>query len=135
MNHLHALVRVAAIAIAMVAAGFAAAKDMRFPETGAIAFVLHIADNWAATPDNSGNLITGLFRKADIGRRCNGNEGERNCCHLQNSQPRGKSERHGEGEVSGSVIEGTSEAKETERRQISCRKLARRHSSQRHYDE
>jgi hypothetical protein len=50
-------VRVAAIAVAMVAAGLAAAKDMRFPETGAIAFVLHIADNWAATPDNSGNLI------------------------------------------------------------------------------
>jgi hypothetical protein len=30
---------------------------MRFPEKGQIAFVLHIADNWTATPDNSGNLI------------------------------------------------------------------------------
>jgi hypothetical protein len=57
MINLRAVVRVAAIAIAMVSAGLAAAKDMRFPETGPIAFVLHIADNWGATPDNSGNLI------------------------------------------------------------------------------
>jgi hypothetical protein len=57
MNRLHALVRVAAITVAMVVAGLAAAKDMRFPEKGAIAFVLHIADNWTATPDDSGNLI------------------------------------------------------------------------------
>src|SRR5229473_3422813 len=57
MNHLHAVVRVAAIAIVMVSAGLAAAMDMRFPEKGQIAFVLHIADNWTATQDNSGNLI------------------------------------------------------------------------------
>jgi hypothetical protein len=62
MNRLDAFVRVARIAVATIAvatisAGLAAAKDMRFPEKGEIAFVLHISDGWAATPDNSGNLI------------------------------------------------------------------------------
>jgi hypothetical protein len=62
MNRLHAFVRVATIAVATIAiatisAGWAAAKDMRFPEKGDIAFVLHIGDDWGATPDDSGNLI------------------------------------------------------------------------------
>jgi hypothetical protein len=57
MNRLHAFVRVAAIAVATISAGLVAAKDMRFPEKGEIAFVLHIPDNWGATPDDSGNLI------------------------------------------------------------------------------
>jgi hypothetical protein len=62
MNRLHAFVRVATIAVATIAvatisAGLAAAKDMRFPENGEIAFVLHIGDDWGATPDTSGNLI------------------------------------------------------------------------------
>jgi hypothetical protein len=57
MNRLHAFVRVAVIAVAMISAGLAAAKDMRFPDKGKIAFVLHIPDNWNAAPDNAGNLI------------------------------------------------------------------------------
>jgi hypothetical protein len=57
MNRLHAFVRVAAIVVVTISAGLAAAKDMRFPEKGEIAFVLHISDDWTATPDNSGNLI------------------------------------------------------------------------------
>ena len=57
MNRLLAFVRVFTIAVATISAGLAAAKDMRFPEKGEIAFVLHIGDDWGATPDNSGNLI------------------------------------------------------------------------------
>ena len=52
MKHIRALTRLTAIiAVVFVSAGLAATKDMRFPEKGEIAFVLHIADAWDATPD------------------------------------------------------------------------------------
>jgi hypothetical protein len=57
MKHIHAFTCLAAIiAVVFVSADLAAAKDMRFPEQGEIAFVLHIADAWDATPDGV-NLI------------------------------------------------------------------------------
>jgi hypothetical protein len=56
VKHICALARLAAITVAFVSAGLAAAKDLRYPDTGDIAFVLHIPDNWNAAPDGFGNL-------------------------------------------------------------------------------
>ena len=53
---LRGVAEVLIIAVAFVPAGLAAAKDMRFPEKGEIAFVLHIPDAWDAIPDGE-NLI------------------------------------------------------------------------------
>jgi hypothetical protein len=57
MKHIHNLACLAAVAAIVVAAGPAAAKDMRFPDKGDVAFVLHIPDAEKAEPDGSGNLI------------------------------------------------------------------------------
>jgi hypothetical protein len=56
MKHIRILARLAAITAVVVSAGLAAAKDLRFPEQGEVAFVLHIPDAWEATP-NGVNLI------------------------------------------------------------------------------
>jgi hypothetical protein len=59
MKHIHAAMRLAAIAIVMTWAGAAPAKDLRYPDKGPIAFVLHIPDSWAVTPgDGYLNLVT-----------------------------------------------------------------------------
>src|ERR1700722_4723243 len=84
--------------------------------------------------DDSGDLIARLFRKSDISRGGDSNEGERNREHLKNPQPGGKPEGHSEREVRGGVIERAGEADETECSHISCRKLAGSYSCQRHND-
>jgi hypothetical protein len=81
------------------------------------------------------DLIARLFRKSDISRGGDGDEGERNREHLKNSQPRGKTEGHGEREVRGGVIERAGEADETECGHVSRRKLAGSYSCQGHNDE
>jgi hypothetical protein len=58
MKHIRTLARLAAIiAVAFASADLAAAKDMRFPEKGEIAFVLHIPDAWDATPTGVTMLV------------------------------------------------------------------------------
>src|SRR5271168_3076710 len=56
------------------------------------------AANIANEVDDPGDLIARLFRKSDISRGGDGDEGERNREHLKNSQPGGKAEGHGERE-------------------------------------
>ena len=59
MKYIHAAMRLAAIAIVMGWAGTATAKNIRYPEKGPVAFVLHIPDTWAATQgDGYLNLVT-----------------------------------------------------------------------------
>ncbi len=59
MEHIRAAMRLAAIAIVMGWAGVATAKNIRYPEKGPVAFVLHIPDTWAVTPgDGYLNLVT-----------------------------------------------------------------------------
>jgi hypothetical protein len=59
MKYIHAAMRLAAIAIVMGWAGAATAKNIRYPEKGPVAFVLHIPDTWAATQgDGYLNLVT-----------------------------------------------------------------------------
>jgi hypothetical protein len=46
------------VAVALAAASpSAAAKDMRYPEKGPVAFVLHLPDDWGAKLDDSGNML------------------------------------------------------------------------------
>src|SRR5271154_3135893 len=91
--------------------------------------------NVANEVDDPRDLIARLFRKSDISRGGNSDEGERNREHLKNSQPGGKAEGHGEREVRGGVIERAGEADETECSQVSRRKLAGSYSCQGHNDE
>jgi hypothetical protein len=63
MKHSRALACLAAIVVTAAATGFAVAKDMRFPEKGDVAFVLHIPDGWTAKADDSGNLILSVQDK------------------------------------------------------------------------
>ena len=93
------------------------------------------AANVANKVDDPRDLIARLFRKSDIGRGGDGDEGERNREHLKNSQPGGKTEGHGEREVRGGVIERAGEAGETECSHISRRKPAGSYSCQGHNDE
>ena len=93
------------------------------------------AANVANEVDDSGDLITRLFRKSDISRGGDGNESERNREHLKNSQPGGKTEGHGEREVRGGVIERAGEADETECSHVSRRKPACSYSCKGHNDE
>src|SRR5271170_1960685 len=93
------------------------------------------AANVANEVDDSGDLIARLFRKSDISRVGDGDEGERNGEHLKNSQPGGKTEGHGEREVRGGVIERAGEAGETECSHVSRRKPAGSYSCQGHHDE
>ena len=51
------LSRLLAVAIAIVAVRPVAAKDLRFPEKGDIAFVLHFPDELTTREDERGNLI------------------------------------------------------------------------------
>src|SRR5271163_766174 len=74
--------------------------------------------------DDPRDLIARLFRKSDISRGGDGDEGERNREHLKNSQPGGKAEGHGEREVRRGVIERAGEAGETKCSHVSRRKLA-----------
>src|SRR5580698_11120215 len=85
--------------------------------------------------DDPGDLIARLFRKSNICRGGDGNEGERNREHLKNSQPRGKTKGHREREVRGGVIERAGEAGEAKRSHISRRKPAGSYSSEVHNDE
>jgi hypothetical protein len=93
------------------------------------------AANVANEVDDPRDLIARLFRKSDISRAGDGDEGERNREHLKNSQPGGKTEGHGEREVSGSVIERAGEAEETECSHVSRRKPTSSYSCQGHNDE
>src|SRR6266403_2724553 len=93
------------------------------------------AANVANEVDDPGDLIARLFRKSDISRGGDGDEGERNRKHLKNSQPGGKTEGHGEREVRGGVIERAGEADETECSHVSRRKPAGSYSCQGHNDE
>jgi hypothetical protein len=59
MKHIRAAMRLAAIAIVIDWAGTATAKNIRYPEKGPVAFVLHIPDTWAVTQgDGYLNLVT-----------------------------------------------------------------------------
>jgi hypothetical protein len=58
MKSMQVLTRLAAAVIALaLTAGLAAAKDLRFPDKGDVAYMLHIGDDWGMQPDDSGNLI------------------------------------------------------------------------------
>jgi hypothetical protein len=57
MKDIIALSRLAVVAIAIVTAGSAAAKDLRYPEKGEVAFVLHFPDEVTTRDDGIGNLI------------------------------------------------------------------------------
>ena len=45
------------LALVAVAAGTAAAKDLRYPESGPVAFQLHLPDIWTAKVGNSGSML------------------------------------------------------------------------------
>jgi len=47
---------VAATALFMFWAGFAAAADIRYPRTGPVAFDVHLANGWSANPDTTRSL-------------------------------------------------------------------------------
>jgi hypothetical protein len=51
------VVRSAAITFAIFLTGAAAAKDLQYPETGPVAFVLHLPDTWTTKLDDSGNML------------------------------------------------------------------------------
>jgi hypothetical protein len=58
MKYIRTLARLTAIiAVAFVPVVLAAGKDMRFPEKGEIAFVLHIPDAWDTTPAGVNMLL------------------------------------------------------------------------------
>jgi len=58
MKYIRTVARLTSIiAVAFVPIVLAAAKDMRFPEKGEIAFVLHIPDAWDATPAGVNMLL------------------------------------------------------------------------------
>ena len=44
-------------AVTAGSAGTAAAKDLRYPETGPVAFLLHLPDRWTAKVDHSGTML------------------------------------------------------------------------------
>ncbi len=44
-------------AVTAGSAGFAAAKDLRYPESGPVAFLLHLPDIWTAKAGNSGSMM------------------------------------------------------------------------------
>jgi clan AA aspartic protease (TIGR02281 family) len=45
------------LALVAVAAGTAAARDLRYPESGPVAFQLHLPDIWTAKAGNSGSML------------------------------------------------------------------------------
>jgi len=47
----------ASAALAAGSAGTAAAKDLRYPEAGAVAFLLHLPIGWETKSDSAGNLL------------------------------------------------------------------------------
>lgn len=57
MKHFQTVVYSGAIAVAICLAGAAAAKDLRYPQTGPIAFVLNLPDTWTTKLDDSGNML------------------------------------------------------------------------------
>jgi hypothetical protein len=57
MKHLPAVVRSATIAVAICLAGSVAAKDLRYPQSGPVAFALNLPDTWTTKVDDSGNLL------------------------------------------------------------------------------
>jgi hypothetical protein len=44
-------------AVTAGSAGIAAAKDLRYPESGPVAFLLHLPDIWTAKAGNSGSML------------------------------------------------------------------------------
>ena len=51
------VVRSAAVAFAICLSGAAAANDLQYPETGPVAFVLHLPDTWTTKLDDLGNML------------------------------------------------------------------------------
>ena len=93
------------------------------------------AANVANEVDDSRYLVARLFRKADIGRSGDGDEGERNREHLKHSQPRGKTKGHGEREVRGGVIERDRQSKRSRTQPYFSPGTCRSPSCHRHNDE
>ena len=53
-------------AVTASSAGITAAKDLRFPESGPVAFLLHLPDIWTAKVGNAGSMMDRARRFAAI---------------------------------------------------------------------
>ena len=47
----------ALVAFAAGSAGITAAKDLRYPESGPVTFLLHLPDIWTAKVGNAGSMM------------------------------------------------------------------------------
>ncbi len=57
MNCSRVFLRVMFFSIAVAISGSASAADIRYPEKGDVAFIVHLPDGWTTNPDTSGNLL------------------------------------------------------------------------------